>query len=98
MGFQQYHEPANELSQDVRTFARIITSLTEETEAIDWYEQRISVEQNDEAKKIMMNAQTEEMKHFAMDSRVPDPDEATLEGDPPGVLQARGHRPEREGR
>ncbi len=67
MGFEQYHEPASELSQEVRTFARIITSLTEEAEAISWYEQRISVEQNDQAKQIMLNSQTEEMKHFAMD-------------------------------
>jgi uncharacterized protein len=67
VGFEQYHEPASELPQEVRTFARIITSLTEEAEAIAWYEQRISVEQNDEARRIMLNAQTEEMKHFAMD-------------------------------
>ncbi len=36
MGFEQYHEPANELSQETRTFARMITSLTEEAEAIGW--------------------------------------------------------------
>ena len=46
MGFEQYHEPANELSQETRTFARIITSLTEEAEAIGWYQQRISVEKD----------------------------------------------------
>ena len=67
MGFDQYHEPANELSSDVRTFARMITSLTEEAEAIGWYEQRISVEQDAQAKAIMQNAQKEEMKHFGMD-------------------------------
>ena len=44
MGFDQYHEPASELSQETRTFARMITSLIEEAEAIGWYEQRISVE------------------------------------------------------
>ena len=37
MGFDQYHEPANELSQETRTFARIIASLKEECEAIGWY-------------------------------------------------------------
>ena len=42
MGFDQYHEPANELSQETRTFARMIASLTEEAEAIGWYEQRLS--------------------------------------------------------
>ena len=67
MGFDQYHEPADELSQDVRTFARMIKSLIEEAEAIDWYEQRVSVEKDDDAKKIMQNAQKEEFIHFAMD-------------------------------
>lgn len=67
MGFDQYHEPANELSQATRTFARLITSLTEEAEAIAWYEQRISLEKNKEAKAIMENAQEEEFKHFGMD-------------------------------
>jgi len=67
MGFHQYHEPAQELSASTRTFARMITSLTEEAEAIGWYEQRISVEKDKDAKKIMENAQQEEMKHFGMD-------------------------------
>jgi hypothetical protein len=67
MGFEQYHEPAQELSQKTRTFARMIVSLTEEAEAINWYEQRISVEKNSDAKAIMENAQKEEFKHFGMD-------------------------------
>src|ERR1700730_9425612 len=67
MGFEKYHEPAGELSQETRTFARIIVSLTEEAEAINWYEQRISVETNDDARAIMANSQQEEFKHFGMD-------------------------------
>ena len=67
MGFEQYHEPASELSQDIRTFARMITSLTEEAEAIGWYEQRISLEKDKTARAIMANAQKEEFKHFGMD-------------------------------
>jgi hypothetical protein len=67
MGFEQYHEPANELSGETRTFARMITSLGEEAEAINWYEQRISVEKDKSARAIMKNAQKEEFKHFAMD-------------------------------
>lgn len=67
MGFDQYHEPAEELPQEVRTFARMIKSLIEEAEAIDWYEQRISVEKDAEAKKIMQNTQKEEFIHFSMD-------------------------------
>ncbi len=67
MGFDQYHEPAHELSQETRTFARMIASLGEEAEAINWYEQRLSVEQDPEAKAVMANAQQEELKHFGMD-------------------------------
>jgi hypothetical protein len=67
MGFDQYHEPANELSQQARTFARMIASLTEEAEAIGWYEQRLALEPDPQARAIMANAQQEEFKHFGMD-------------------------------
>ncbi len=67
MGFDQYHEPPEELSQETRTFARVILSLIEEAEAIDWYEQRVSVEQDQDARKVMAHAQKEEMIHFGID-------------------------------
>jgi uncharacterized protein len=66
MGTEQYHEPPAELSAKTRTFARMVTSLQEEAEAIGWYEQRIEVESDPVAKAIMRNAQQEEFKHFAM--------------------------------
>jgi len=67
VGFDTYHEPAAELSAEVRTFARMIQALVEEAQAIDWYEQRMSVEKNVDAKAIMHDAQAEEFKHFGMD-------------------------------
>jgi hypothetical protein len=67
MGFDQYHEPANELPAETRTFARMIASLTEEAEAINWYEQRMALEPDSMAKAIMADAQAEEFKHFGMD-------------------------------
>jgi hypothetical protein len=67
VGFEQYHEPPAELSSETRTFARMIASLTEEAEAINWYEQRMSLEPDEQAKAIMANAQIEEFKHFGMD-------------------------------
>jgi hypothetical protein len=66
MGFDQYHEPPDELPAQTRTFARINASLTEEAEAIGWYEQRLAVEPDPEARSIMADAQGEEFKHFAM--------------------------------
>ena len=67
MGFDQYHEPPDELPESTRTFARMIASLGEEAEAIGWYEQRIAIEKDKDAVAIMKNAQHEEMKHFGMD-------------------------------
>ena len=67
MGTEQYHEPAAELPADIRTLVRILTSMQEEAEAIGWYEQRLSVETDPEARAIMENAQHEEFKHFGMD-------------------------------
>lgn len=67
MGVDQYHEPPQELSSQARSYARICTSLTEEAEAIGWYQQRLALEDDPEARAIMEDAQGEEFKHFAMD-------------------------------
>lgn len=66
MGFD-HHEPPNELTEEIRTKARMLASIIQEAEAINWYEQRISVEKDKEAKAIMENTQQEEFKHFGMD-------------------------------
>ena len=67
MPFDQYHEPPEELPQEVRTIARICTSLIEEAEAIGWYEQRLALEKDPDACAIMEHAQQEEFLHFSMD-------------------------------
>jgi hypothetical protein len=67
MGFDQYHEPPEELSAETRTFARLCASLEEESQAIGWYQQRLDVEPDPEAQAIMADAQGEEFKHFSMD-------------------------------
>ncbi len=66
MPTDQYHEPPADLSPEIRTFARLAASLQEEAEAIGWYEQRLSLERDAQAKAIMEDAQEEEFKHFAM--------------------------------
>jgi hypothetical protein len=67
VGFDQYHEPPGELPRETRTFARMCASLTEEAEAIGWYEQRLAVEPDRASREIMRDAQGEEFKHFCMD-------------------------------
>jgi hypothetical protein len=66
MPTDQYHEPPDELTPEIRTFARVTASLQEEAEAIGWYEQRLALEKDPLARSIMENAQEEEFKHFAM--------------------------------
>jgi hypothetical protein len=66
VGFDQYHEPAHDLPEEARTFARICANLIEEAEAIDWYEQRLAIERDREARAIMLDAEGEEFKHFSM--------------------------------
>jgi hypothetical protein len=67
MGFDQYHEPPEELPEETRTFARLCASLTEEAEAIGWYQQRLALEKDPEARSVMADAVGEEYKHFSMD-------------------------------
>ena len=67
MGFDQYHEPPEELPAETRTFARLCASLEEECQAIGWYQQRLAVEPDADARAIMTDAQGEEFKHFSMD-------------------------------
>jgi hypothetical protein len=67
MPTDQYHEPPQELTAEARSYARVIASLQEEAEAIGWYAQRISLEPDEQARKIMQDAQREEFLHFAMD-------------------------------
>lgn len=67
MGFDQYHEPPKELSEETRTFARLMQSMIEEAEAINWYAQRLDVEKDEEAHAVMAHAQKEEFIHFGMD-------------------------------
>jgi uncharacterized protein len=67
MGFDQYHEPPEELPDETRTYVRVIQSMIEEAEAIDWYAQRLALEKDEEARAVMGQAQKEEFIHFGID-------------------------------
>jgi len=68
MGFDPYHEPAHDLPEEARTYARISASLTEEAQAIGWYEQRLAVEGDAQPRAIWATPKEEEFKHFSMTS------------------------------
>ncbi len=66
MSNEGYHEPIEELSSATRDMHRAITSLMEELEAVDWYNQRIDACKDEELKAILTHNRDEEKEHAAM--------------------------------
>lgn len=66
MAHEGYHEPVSELSAQTKDFHRALQSLAEELEAVDWYNQRVDVCQDEELKKILIHNRDEEVEHAAM--------------------------------
>lgn len=63
---QDYHEPPSEMSDENRDFVRALVSLKEEIEAVDWYQQRISVTTDQQLRKILEHNRDEEIEHACM--------------------------------
>jgi uncharacterized protein len=61
-----YHEPLDELSLAVRERHRAIVSLTEELEAIDWYDQRVDATSDESLRAVLAHNRDEEREHAAM--------------------------------
>ncbi len=66
MANEGYHEPINEISDATRDMHRAITSLMEEFEAIDWYNQRADACTDPDLKAILEHNRDEEKEHAAM--------------------------------
>lgn len=66
MANEGYHEEIADLSDETRDMHRAITSLMEELEAVDWYNQRVDACKDDELKKILAHNRDEEKEHAAM--------------------------------
>ncbi len=61
-----FHEPYERLSPATRDLHRALTSLQEELEAVDWYQQRIDVIEDAELKDILEHNRDEEKEHAVM--------------------------------
>ena len=66
MANEGYHEPINELTDETKDMHRAITSLMEELEAVDWYNQRVDACKDDDLKQILKHNRDEEKEHAAM--------------------------------
>jgi len=66
MSNEGYHEPVGELTGKTRDMHRAITSLMEELEAVDWYNQRVDACEDPELRRILEHNRDEEKEHAAM--------------------------------
>ncbi|MBD3224745.1 MAG: hypothetical protein GF313_08445 [Caldithrix sp.] len=61
-----YHEPAAEMSAKARDLTRALASLKEEIEAVDWYNQRVDLTEDEKLKKLLAHNRDEEIEHACM--------------------------------
>jgi len=66
MSHEELHEPVDALKPETVEMHRAITSLIEELEAVDWYQQRVDACRNPELKAILAHNRDEEKEHAAM--------------------------------
>lgn len=66
MANEGYHEPLEQLSGATRDMHRAITSLMEELEAVDWYNQRVDACADDDLRATLVHNRDEEKEHAAM--------------------------------
>ncbi|MFA5699043.1 MAG: ferritin-like domain-containing protein [Sphaerochaeta sp.] len=61
-----YTEPYDVLDEKTRDISRAITSLKEEIEAVNWYNQRVHTSNDPELAAIMAHNRDEEIEHACM--------------------------------
>src|SRR5215472_14899741 len=61
-----YHESEDKLTPEIQDRHRALTSMMEELEAADWYDQRVAAATNPELKEILAHNRDEEKEHFVM--------------------------------
>ena len=66
MASEGLHEPLDQLSEETKDMHRAITSLMEELEAVDWYNQRMDACKDPELRSILKHNRDEEKEHAAM--------------------------------
>jgi ferritin-like protein len=66
MGSEGLHEPAELLGESTIDRHRAFTSLIEELEAIDWYDQRVNATKDSSLADVLAHNRDEEKEHASM--------------------------------
>jgi uncharacterized protein len=61
-----YHESEDKLRPETQDNHRALTSMQEELEAADWYDQRVDAATDADLKAILAHNRDEEKEHFSM--------------------------------
>jgi len=61
-----YHEAPDAISSKTKNLTRALHSLIEEVEAVDWYQQRVDVTDDEKLRAILAHNRDEEIEHAAM--------------------------------
>jgi len=61
-----YTEPYEVLDEKSKEISRAITSLREELEAVDWYNQRVAASSDQSLREVMAHNRDEEIEHACM--------------------------------
>jgi len=61
-----YHEAPDTISGKTKNLTRALHSLIEEVEAVDWYQQRVDVTDDEKLRAILEHNRNEEIEHAAM--------------------------------
>jgi len=61
-----YHEPQENMDEKTLDTARILNSLKEEVEAVNWYNQRAAATNDPDVKAILEHNRDEAIEHTAM--------------------------------
>jgi len=62
----EYHEPEEKLTEEAIDYHRIIKSVMEELEAVDWYNQRADATNDPDVQAIVEHNRDEEIEHACM--------------------------------
>lgn len=66
MASEGYHEPLPLLNDGIMDRHRMIVSIMEELEAVDWYDQRVTATDDESLAAILAHNRDEEKEHAAM--------------------------------
>ncbi|MDA8219090.1 MAG: hypothetical protein M0Z94_15910 [Dehalococcoidales bacterium] len=62
----EYAEPQDKVKPGTKELSRALSSLVEELQAVDWYQQRVDISENEDLRRILSHNRDEEKQHASL--------------------------------